>query len=205
MKLLRQGAEAKVFVGTYLGEKCVMKVREEKPYREKSLDEKIIRERMRTECGLISRAKSAGVRTPLIRKIDAVNRTIIEEFISGNTLKKELASAKKDKAAKLCTALGTEIAKLHSGGIVHGDLTTGNVIVSGGKLVFFDFGLGEVSRKTEDRAVDLLALKKTFAATHFRILPFWKKVEQAYARGIGSGGAEVLLQIKEVEARARYI
>lgn len=201
MKLLKQGAEAKIFVSEYLGEKCVFKVREPKPYREKALDKKIIVERMRSEANLLSRAKGAGVRTPLIKKIDLRRREIVTEFISGKTLKEELQRGK--GAGKLCAGLGAEIAKLHSADIVHGDLTTSNVVVRRGKLVFLDFGLGAVSHKIEDKAVDLLCLKKMFAATHFGIFEKWETVTAAYTRGFANGKA-VLGRMKAVEARARY-
>ena len=203
MKLVNRGAEASIFLGSYLGRKCVVKVRGRKPYREKTLDGRIIRERIRVECNLLSRAKKAGVRTPVIWKIDLNAGTIVMEFIGGKTLKRQLLEDCGTGAEKLCSEMGKEIAKLHSSGLVHGDLTTSNIILHGGKLVFLDFGLGEISQKIESKAVDLLVLRKTFAATHFRMMEKWKAVEDAYARGFGGAGA-VLRRMKEVEARARY-
>lgn len=44
--------------------------------------------------------------------------------------------------------LGQIIAKLHLGGIVHGDLTTSNILLRNGNhkaIVFIDFGLAEVN------------------------------------------------------------
>ncbi|HLC92820.1 MAG TPA: KEOPS complex kinase/ATPase Bud32 [archaeon] len=209
MRLVKQGAEARIFLGTYLGRKCIVKIREPKIYREKALDEKIIKERMRTECGMLSRAKKAGVRTPAILKIDLKERTIITEFIEGKTLKEELLKSGKGKTIsdseveKLCTQMGKMIAKLHCADLVHGDLTTSNIILHNGKLVFIDFGMGEVSSKVESKAVDLLVLRKTFAATHFKIMEKWEAVERAYCAGF-EGAKDVLEQMAQVEARARY-
>ncbi len=201
MGLIKQGAEAKLFAGKYLGKKCVVKVREEKKYREKSLDERILAGRMRTECALLSRAKKAGVRTPIIWKIDFKGRAITTEYIAGTTLKAALQ--KKSGSGRLCGKLGREIAKLHSADIVHGDLTTSNVLLHKNGLVFLDFGLGEVSSKVEEKAVDLLSLKKTFLSTHFRIAEKWGTICKAYSEGF-EGAREVLGKLEEAEGRARY-
>ena len=204
MKLLGRGAEARIFASAYLGRKCVVKVRDAKAYREKSLDGKITRERLRAECGLLARAKKAGVRTPVVWKVDLKGGAITTEHVEGRTLKEELLrGAPSKEAGRLCAEMGGEIAKLHSSGIVHGDLTTGNIIMHKGGLVFLDFGMGEVSRKLEAKAVDLLALKKTFAATHFNIMEKWGEVEKGYLEGF-AGGKAVLGQMRAVEARARY-
>jgi len=70
-------------------------------------------------------------------------------------------------------------------------------------LVFLDFGLGNLSEKLEDRAVDLLVFKKTFMATHYKIKDQWKNIENAYTKAFHKG-KEVITHIKDVEARARY-
>ncbi|VVB99892.1 KEOPS complex subunit Bud32 [uncultured archaeon] len=213
MKLLKQGAEAKLYITMALGMKAVLKVREPKAYREKSLDKKILAERLRMECSLLSRAKKAGVRTPLIFKIEPGRFAIATEFVDGDTMKERLAR-NPEEATGLCRAAGTEIAKLHSHGIIHGDLTTGNIIIQNDKsqgvngnhdtrLVFLDFGLGGLSSKTEDRAVDLLAFKKMFMSTHFNCMEAWKSLEETYA-GSYEGAAAALKQIPKIEARARY-
>ncbi len=103
----------------------------------------------------------------------------------------------------VCTEIGKLAAKLHSNGIVHGDLTTSNMIVRKDRIVLVDFGLGEISSKLEDKAVDLLALKKTFFATHHGISGSWKAIEEAYCSDYDEGKM-VLGQVAAVEARARY-
>lgn len=203
MKLIGHGAEAKLFVDYYLGEKCVVKQRERKKYREKSLDERIIKERMRSECSMLSRAKAAGVRAPIIKKIDPANYTIITEFVAGRTLKEELCRASNAETTGLCSEVGVNVARLHANDLIHGDLTTSNIILRNDRLVFLDFGMGMVSGKIEDKAVDLLVLKKTFLATHFGIAEKWMDIEAAYVKEYAQG-AGVLRQMGEVEARARY-
>ena len=201
MKLLKQGAEAKLFISEYLGKKCMVKVREHKSYREKSLDERILKGRMRSEAALLSRAKKAGIRTPVIQKIDTGNFSITCEFIEGKTLREELQEGSRNAKAR-CKSLGALVAKLHSNGIIHGDLTTSNIIVHRGRLVCLDFVLGDFSAKPEDKAVDLLCLKKMFLSTHFAFLECWKDVEQGYCRNY-AGGKRVIGQMAAVESRAR--
>ena len=204
MELIKQGAEAKLFRTEYLGREAVVKQRQHKKYREKSLDDRILKERIRTECSLVSKAKNAGIRTPIIWKIDLKEMEIVCEFISGKTLKEELLrDLAKGEKQELCEKAGELIGKMHSKDLVHGDLTTSNIILHNGVLVFLDFGLGTISPKIEDKAVDLLVFKKTFLATHYKILSLWEKVEESYCKG-NSGGKQVLKQLLEVEARARY-
>ncbi|HLC78969.1 MAG TPA: KEOPS complex kinase/ATPase Bud32 [archaeon] len=202
MKLLEQGAEAKVFLSKYMGRKCIVKVREPKKYREQELDENIRTQRFRTECTLLLRAKKAGVRTPSVWKIDLQKNEITTEFIDGKRLKEILMKDKKNASA-LCSKIGKDIAKLHAHAIVHGDLTTSNILLHKKKLVFLDFGLGVFSQKIEDKAVDLLSLKKTFLSTHFSIAHLWKKIENTYAKS-SPEGKNIILQIAKIEARARY-
>ena len=90
MQLLKQGAEAKLFTTNYLGQKAILKARERKKYREKSLDEKILRVRLRTECSLMVRAKKFGIRTPVVWKVDVNEAAIIMEFVEGKNLKEKL-------------------------------------------------------------------------------------------------------------------
>ena len=127
---------------------------------------------------------------------------ITTEFIEGRTLAEELAR-NTSKAKKFCAEAGKIIGKLHANNIVHGDLTTSNILLHNKSLVFLDFGLGSISSKIEDFAVDLLAFKKTFAATHYKIIGEWKNVERAYCAEFAQGKA-VLGHLKEVEARVRY-
>ena len=65
--------------------------------------------------------------------------------------------------------IGESIAKLHNCGIIHGDLTTSNLILEIDKIVFIDFGLGKNSDLVEDKGVDLLVFKKAISGIHYKI------------------------------------
>jgi Kae1-associated kinase Bud32 len=203
--LLRQGAEAELYISEYLGEKVLVKRRIAKDYRIQKLDEKIRKERTKLEAGLLHNAKLQGVRTPFIKKIDRKNFEITMEFVEGKRLKDAL---NEKNAGKYCRKLAGQIALLHNAGIIHGDLTTSNVLVKEKNsfpedFCIIDFGLGFYSAKIEDKAVDLLNLKKTFQSTHFKLLKAWKALEKEYGKK-ATGGKQVLRQVAEIEKRARY-
>uniref|UniRef100_A0A915N4X3 non-specific serine/threonine protein kinase n=1 Tax=Meloidogyne javanica TaxID=6303 RepID=A0A915N4X3_MELJA len=60
---------------------------------------------------------------------------------------------------------------MHSAGLIHGDLTTPNVLVKKKQndnldLIFIDFGLSKFSQKPEDKAVDLYVLERALTSAH---------------------------------------
>ena len=190
----KKGAEAELFESVLDGQKVLIKKRIPKKYRNKILDETIRKKRTRAEAKLIKEAHNA-VKVPRIFVVDEKQCEIIMEFIQGPALKEVLAKQK-----NLCKKAGEEIKKLHEAGIIHGDLTTSNIMVRGKKeLVFVDFGLGFFSKKIEDKATDLVVFKKTFNATHSKIKNGWKMVLEGYAPN-----AEMSAQMEKIEKRARY-
>ena len=200
MNILGIGAEAMVLKTTYLGLPAVQKRRERKNYRNAALDAKIRSRRTKQECLLLFRAKEAQVRCPAIYKIDSVNSEITMEFIGG---KKAKTFLNRQNFKKICEKIGQEIGKLHSKEIIHGDLTTDNIIIEGKRIAFVDFGLGFFSKKTEDFATDLLSMKKTFLSTHFALKGGFEAVLKGY-RKTAPGAQKTIETIAEIEARTRY-
>ena len=99
----------------------------------------------------------------------------------------------------MATLLGEQIGKLHTAGLIHGDLTTSNAIVRNQKIVLIDFGLSYDSAKQEDQAVDLLGLKKTFLATHANFPNGWTSILKGYVKG---GGQQATINhIQKIESR----
>lgn len=215
MKLIKRGAEAVLYKTKYLGQPVLFKQRIPKQYRHVLLDEKIRKLRTKQEAILLDKAKQSGVRTPVLLKVDKKNAGLWMEWIKGKQLKEELNIEKElrrgkrgkknsvGKFGKQLQKFGQMAAQLHAAGIIHGDLTTSNVLVNEKEWVLLDFGLGFFSEKTEDRAVDLLNLKKTFQATHPDTPDGFERMVQAYARYFSDAPA-VFGQIKKIENRIRY-
>ncbi len=89
-------------------------------------------------------AKAAGVPTPLIYIVNVPEASITMEYIEGKQVKQLLNKVPKDQRQESCIKIGELIGKLHNHGLIHGDLTTSNMILNPeGKIFFVDFGLGE--------------------------------------------------------------
>jgi len=153
-------------------------------------------------------AKKACVPTPTIYLVDAKNATIVMEYIEGEQVKRLLAKVSDDERQNLCRKMGELIGKLHKNGIVHGDLTTSNMIqTSEGKIFFVDFGLGEKTKELEARGVDLHLMKRALQSTHFQFAEkCFNAVIEGYASVLGAEEVKnVLDKIREIERRGRYI
>lgn len=55
---------------------------------------------------------------------------------------------------------------IDNSGVIHGDLTTSNMIYKDDQIYLIDFGLSYVKTSIEDRAVDLYVLERAFISTH---------------------------------------
>src|SRR5208337_1573411 len=142
--LFKKGAEASLYLADWHDRKVVVKVRIPKKYRPAALDEQIRSYRTVHEPQLMHEAKAAGVPTPLIYMVNVPEASITMEYVEGQQIKQLLNKAPQHKRQKLCIEIGKLIGKLHSHGLIHGDLTTSNMILSReGKIFFVDFGLGE--------------------------------------------------------------
>ncbi len=206
--LIKKGAEASLFLEEWQGQKVVMKRRLPKKYRLPEIDRRIRSYRTIHESQLLHHAKQAGVPTPTIFLIDLANSNIIMEFVEGKQLKQILEQLTPDERRDLNRHIGRLIGQLHHDGIIHGDLTTSNMILTpSGKVVFVDFGLGEKTVELELKGVDLHLMKRAYQSTHFRFAKdCFRAVLEGYSLVVGSDEAKrVLIKIREIEQRGRYI
>ena len=198
-KLVKQGAEAKLYEDSWLGRHCMVKERFAKGYRIKELDESLRAHRTRGESKLMHEAKEAGVQTPKI--YDITESKIVMEFLDGRRVKEILENEDEAKKREVCLEIGRNIGKLHKNGIIHGDLTTSNMIVKNDKLYFFDFGLGEKSNEIEKKGVDLHVLLEALTSTGFEDL--FKQILEGYEETYANAKL-VEERIHEITKRGRY-
>ncbi len=125
--LIKRGAEAELHRTEFLGRPAVAKTRVPKAYRSTELDENLRRTRIRTEARLIAEARAAGVTVPILFDIDLAEAQIVMEFIDGPTVK-EVLDRGGTAAIQTAGEVGRIVGRLHRAGIVHGDLTTSNMI-----------------------------------------------------------------------------
>ena len=206
--LLNKGAEASLYLADWHERKVIIKVRIPKKYRPKELDEQIRSYRTIHEPQLMHEAKIARVLTPLIYMVNVPESTIIMEYIEGQQVKQLLNGISKAERHDLCVKIGESIARLHKQGLIHGDLTTSNIILNLERELFFvDFGLGEKNTELEAQGVDLHLLKRALQSTHYQ---FWeeclKSVLCGYTSILGVEMTEkVYEKIREIERRGRYV
>ena len=205
MKMIKQGAEAKLFLDTQDNQKIIIKDRIKKEYRIKTIDDKVRKSRTTQEYNLLSEARRANVPTPRIFGFDKKNYKIIMEYIDGIRIKELFNESDKKKIEQISFEIGKLIGKLHSAGIIHGDLTTSNMISRNENIYFIDFGLGFFSKKIEDQGTDLRLLYEALKSTHFKIIDIcWKKIIEGYKKEYSKFN-EVLEKIEEIKKRTRYM
>ena len=197
-KIIFHGAEAIII----LDKDKIIKKREKKSYRINELDEKIRKLRTRKETKLLEKASKL---IPVPKIIEVNGEEILMEFIKGKKISDELGSFSKIWQLRIFRQIGKNIAKLHNSNIIHGDLTTSNMIFNeeNNKVYFIDFGLGFGSHKIEDKAVDLHLLKQALEAKHFNN---WEKLFYEVLKGYKTSKdhKKVFERFKKVEKRGRY-
>ena len=212
--LIKKGAEANLYLEDFSRVlhpagtgKVIVKHRIIKGYRVPQLDLRLRESRTALEARLLSDAKVAGVPTPAVYEVDRTGMRLVLEFIEGKQVKLVLDELEPVERHKLCRLIGMQIARLHKAGIIHGDLTTSNMILTkDGKVYFVDFGLGEYDRSLETRGVDLHLLKRALQSTHFRIADeAYAAIIAGYREELGKSADEVIRRAEEIEKRGRYV
>ena len=186
-----------------------IKKRISKSYRHPELDKKIIKRRTKAETKLLNKASEIShIPKPKESKED---NEIIMPFIDGFKLSTELDNFPEKEQEEIMFKIGKTVAKLHKEGIIHGDLTTSNMIYAkdqkkgGGKVHFIDFGLGYFNGKYEDKGVDVHLLKQALEAKHFKNWKnLFKKFEEGYKSEHPKEAKKVFEKLISIEKRGRY-
>jgi TP53 regulating kinase-like protein len=233
-QLITQGAEALVYKTTYLSpsQPASLKYRPSKSYRHPLLDARLTKHRVLSEARLLARCRRDGVDVPALYAVDGEAGWMLSEWIGGGTVRafvEEALKRQRDgtneselKLELLMQRIGESVGRLHASGVVHGDLTSSNLMLRAGpsslpsgaatvssetaeqdiEVVLIDFGLGAVSVQDEDRAVDLYVLERAFISTHPRAESLFPAILKAY--GTSFGGARIVLKrLEDVRMRGR--
>jgi len=104
------------------------------------------------------------------------------------------------------------VGKMHSAGVIHGDLTTSNILVENAvqtndsnkpRLALIDFGLSHVDNSPEDKGVDLYVLERALTSTFSNIPWFFEIILASYRSAYKNGGEEVYRKLEEIRLRGR--
>lgn len=203
MAVHRVGAEARLDSSDWMGREVVLKQRVVKGYRHPSLDRSLQTFRMKNEVRLMLEARRAGIAVPIIYSVDYANNRIVMEEVKGARVKDALNELPEPKARTVCAKIGEIAARLHANDIVHGDLTTSNMLLEGDRIVLIDFSLGSKTSELEDKGVDMHLLEEAFHSAHHQRSGLYEVVKDAYV-STDSRGEQVLKKVKEIEKRGRY-
>lgn len=203
MAVHRVGAEARLDSAYWLGRSAVLKQRVVKSYRHPTLDRSLQTFRLKNEVRLMLEARKAGIPVPIIYSVDLAENRIVMEEIPGMRVKDALETMPVESAEEVCRKIGEIAAKMHANDIVHGDLTTSNMLLDGDRIVVIDFSLGSKTSELEDKGVDMHLLEEAFHSAHYGRSELYESVKDSYVKTY-PGGAAVLKKVKEIEKRGRY-
>lgn len=198
-----QGAEARVGVGSFFGRTVIYKERVKKAYRHPQLDQRLTSRRVLQEVRCMTKAGRNGVRVPAVLSVDLQAGRFVMELIGGTTLKQAIAASAGEGPAAFGSQLGRLVAQLHNLDIIHGDLTSSNVLHTGSELVLIDFGLAYGSNLVEDKAVDLYVLERALTSTHpLQAKGLFAAAVEAYGQHNRNSKA-ILRKLADVQLRGR--
>ena len=207
-QMIKQGAEARIYTTDFFGKDAIVKERFCKSYRVPALDEKLTQRRMSQEVRSIARCRRYGIRAPAVYHMDSVRKIIVMERITDGLLLKDyvrqMDPEDNDTFTRLMHCVGQLLASMHDADVIHGDLTTSNMVynVEREELTLIDFGLSYVSALHEDKGVDLYVLERAFLSTHPRTEVHFQKLLDSYAKNSKSSKA-ILSKLDEVRMRGR--
>ncbi|KAJ4396683.1 serine/threonine-protein kinase bud32 [Gnomoniopsis smithogilvyi] len=225
-ELITQGAEGLLYRTTYLHPTlpAALKYRPSKPYRHPLLDARLTKQRILAEARILARCRRDGVPVPGVYCVDEAGGWLLLEWISGvpvrvgvnawlGTKSEEevLTSGRNQELVDLMRRVGAAVGSLHTACVVHGDLTTSNMMlrpregeqgVLDGEIVIIDFGLASQGTHEEERAVDLYVLERAFLSTHPRAEKLFDQVLEGYKTAF-KGSKSVLRKLEDVRMRGR--
>jgi len=184
----------------YSKEPLVLKVRYRKTYRNEKIDKEFRRYRTRIEAKILKRLKDK-VKIPELVYSNEDFGILIMEYINGDRLSDILENL---NYRDILYRLGEIIGKVHKEGVVHGDLTTSNIILFNNDLYLIDFGLSFFSNRIEDYATDLHLFKESLESRHWRIADSFNDFIEGYYKSFKEKADEVLARLRDIERRGRY-
>lgn len=229
-ELIKQGAEGKLYAGTYLGRPTVVKERFPKSYRHPILDSSITKERTKSEAKAILKCLLCSIRAPTIYLVDYDKGRIYMERVQNSITVKEYIVNLNDKIDadidkescfslldKLTDKIGKVLADLHRNNIIHGDLTTSNMLLApmdgldvgcdfnhdDGEIVMLDFGLSHIDGSAEGKGVDLYVLERALTSTHSALTRLFENVLLMYKSVNKGQSKEVLNKLEDIRLRGR--
>lgn len=193
IRMVDEGAEARIYRGRVLGFDAAIKERISKSYRIRQIDESLRSSRTRSEARILAALAGRGVRVPALLMVD--RNTIYMEWVGGRRL--STLSPGRRKMTHYMQEAGRQLGMLHNEGVAHGDYTPANLVADKGAIYVIDFGLSSVTNSAEGKALDLLLMKRSVDAS------LYKSFVAAYGKSC-IDHLPILRKLAEIETRGRY-
>ncbi|KAK6462510.1 kinase-like domain-containing protein [Scheffersomyces coipomensis] len=238
LEIVSQGAEALVFQTSthpYIDDpylknqkKYIVKFRPSKPYRHPIIDASINKTRTIGEAKFMTKLNKLGINSPSIISVDYSKAIIWMEFLGSELTNGDISSFKNwlwylerneseakcvdEQVEQVCKKVGELIGKLHMNDMIHGDLTSSNIILQDFEPALIDFGLSSYSGLAEDKAVDLYVLERAILSTHSVfsdtyngwLLEGYGSIHKQYSKQGGTKKyAETIKKLEDVRLRGR--
>lgn len=213
---------------------AALKHRPPKPYRHPLLDAKLTRHRILSEARVLAKLRREGIAVPALYAFDWEQGWMLMEWIDGRSVRacldselgawlRDVAEGRDEEAVRgsslwrIMRDTGALVGAMHKVGVVHGDLTTSNLLLrqssigdeagaaiaaQNEEVVLIDFGLAGTSSDVEDRAVDLYVLERAFGSTHPGTEKLFGEVLRAYGESY-KGAKQTLKRYEDVRMRGR--
>ncbi|KAG8567476.1 hypothetical protein GDO81_013646, partial [Engystomops pustulosus] len=150
-----------------------------------------------------------GIVTPVVYFVDYASNCLYLEDIEGSiTVRDYIMTVQENDSSlySLAQRIGQVLAHMHDEDVIHGDLTTSNMLLQlphqDLNLVLIDFGLSFISSVPEDKGVDLYVLEKAFLSTHPKTEDVFKTLLQSYTAAYKKS-LPVIKKLDEVRLRGR--
>ena len=181
--------------------------------RHPALDSQLTKDRHRAEARSLLKCKQIGVRVPTMFLCDSTQFIIVMQNLSQASTAKDcinklLGENNRDQLVRLAREVGGVVAKMHQAGLIHGDLTSSNILVektadSTYQLSMIDFGLSSLEGSAEDKGVDLYVLERALLSTHPNTEWLFQEMMDHYKLQYGKGVGEVVRKFEEIRLRGR--
>ncbi|XP_046565385.1 LOW QUALITY PROTEIN: EKC/KEOPS complex subunit TP53RK-like [Haliotis rubra] len=147
--------------------------------------------------------------------VDQEANSIYMELIEDSmTVRKHIADTQQqypddavERLQPLAAEIGKLLGKMHSNNIVHGDLTTSNMLLKGmledRHVILIDFGLSHFENVSEDKGVDLYVLERALLVNHPGTEDLFDTVLKYYSQTNTKEAVEVMKKLEEVRMRGR--
>jgi len=207
-EVLGRGAEAITTFEDFGRIPAVKKFRFPKGYRIPELEKRLTTFRIRNEARMLRVLRSTGVRTPYVLDVDIEGNTLTMELLKGPRLASVLNVLDEGSKRHSMRRMGEIIGSIHSGSMVHGDLTTSNFILTsmemGPELGIIDCSLSERTNELEKMGVDLRLFFEVFSSTHPDLLvmevDFWEGYQKTNPEA-----SRVREKLDDITRRGRYV